>query len=147
MNIKIKKKMIFGLILLLLLLFFLSGCISNIENNSIPETQIVNDITVDEAYVLIQNNNENQNFIILDIRTKEEYEDEHIQDSIMIDFYSDSFEKELDELDKNKTYLIYCRTGRRTGLTLDIMEELGFLEVYNMAGGITQWKTKGYPIV
>ena len=65
----------------------------------------------------------------------------------MIDFYSDNFENELDKLDKNNTYLIYCRTGRRTGLTLSIMEELGFLRVYNMIGGITQWKEKGYPTI
>ena len=79
--------------------------------------------------------------------TQEEYESEHIQNSIMIDFYSDSFKNELEKLDKNKTYLIYCRTGRRTGLTIDTMEELGFLQVYNMVGGITQWKINGYPIV
>jgi rhodanese-related sulfurtransferase len=145
MHIKIKKNILIGLFLISLL--FLTGCISNNDNNSNPETQIIVDINVDEAYVLIQNNTENQNFIILDIRTKEEYENEHIQNSIMIDFYSEEFENELDELDKNKTYLIYCRTGRRTGLTLDIMEDLGFIEVYNMAGGITQWKNNGYPIV
>jgi rhodanese-related sulfurtransferase len=65
----------------------------------------------------------------------------------MIDYYSDTFKNELDKLDKNKTYLIYCRTGRRTGLTLDIMEEPGFIEVYNMLGGITQWQAKGYPVI
>jgi rhodanese-related sulfurtransferase len=125
----------------------LSGCTSNIENGSNPEKQILKDINIEEAYNLIQNNSENQNFIILDIRTQEEYESEHIKNSVMIDFYSDNFENELNKLDKNKTYLIYCRTGRRTGITLDIMEELGFLQVYNMAGGITQWKTMGYPVV
>lgn len=145
MHIKIKKNILIGLFLISLL--FLTGCISNNDNNSNPETQIIEDINVDEAYILIQNNTENQNFIILDIRTTEEYENEHIQNSIMIDFYSETFENELDELDKNKTYLIYCRTGRRTGLTLDIMKELGFIEVYNMAGGITQWKTNEYPVV
>lgn len=145
MHINIKKNILIGLFLISLL--FLTGCISNNDNNSNPKTQIIADINVDEAYVLIQNNTKNQNFIILDIRTKEEYENVHIKNSIMIDFYSETFENELDELDKNKTYLIYCRTGRRTGLTLDIMEDLGFIEVYNMAGGITQWKNNGYPVV
>jgi len=143
-HLKYKKNLILGIFFILLLL---SGCISNTENDSNPKTQILKDITVEEAYTLIQNNSENQNFIILDIRTKEEYKSEHIQNSMMIDFYSDTFKDELDKLDKNKTYLIYCRTGRRTGLTLDIMEELGFFKVYNMAGGITQWKINGYPVV
>ena len=143
-ELQIKKNLI---LIIFFTLIFLNGCISNTGNDTNPQTQIIKDINVDEAYILIQNNSENQNFIILDIRTKEEYQNEHIQNSIMIDFYSDTFESELDKLDKNKSYLIYCRTGRRTGLTLDIMKELGFLEVYNMAGGITQWKTKGYPVV
>jgi rhodanese-related sulfurtransferase len=143
--IQIKKNLIIGLFFLILIP--LSGCTSNIENGSNPEKQILKDINIEEAYNLIQNNSENQNFIILDIRTQEEYESEHIKNSVMIDFYSDNFENELNKLDKNKTYLIYCRTGRRTGITLDIMEELGFLQVYNMAGGITQWKTMGYPVV
>jgi rhodanese-related sulfurtransferase len=143
-HIRIKKKLIIGLFFILI---FFSGCISNIENDSNPKTQNLKDITVNEAYSLIQNNSENQNFIILDIRTKDEYQSGHIQNSMMIDFYLDTFENELNKLDKNKTYLIYCRTGRRTGLTLDIMEELDFLEVYNMAGGITQWKTNGYPVI
>ena len=64
----------------------------------------------------------------------------------MIDFYSNTFEMELDKLDKNNSYLIYCRTGRRTGLTIDIMKDLGFFEVYNMLGGITQWIDQGYPV-
>ena len=51
------------------------------------------------------------------------------------------------ELDKEGSYLIYCRTGRRTAESLKIMRELGFAEVYNMSGGITDWNTKGYPVV
>ena len=144
-HIKIKKKMIIGLFFLIL--FFLSGCISNKDDNSISEDQILKDITVEEAYILIQNNTDDQNFIILDIRTQEEYESGHIQNSIMIDFYQDTFENELDKLDKNNIYLIYCRTGRRTGIAIDIMGEIGFFEVYNMEGGITQWKANGYPII
>jgi rhodanese-related sulfurtransferase len=143
--IKTIKNLIIGLFFLILIFF--SGCILKYENDSNLKAQILEDISIEEAYNLIENNTENQNFIILDIRTQEEYESGHIQNSIMIDYYSDIFKNELDKLDKNKTYLIYCRTGRRTGLTLDIMEELGFIEVYNMLGGITQWQAKGYPVV
>ena len=142
--VQIKKKLIVGISLTILLS---CGCISKTENDSFTKTQILKDITADEAYTLIKNNSEKNNFIILDIRTIEEYQSERIQNSIMIDFYSDNFENELDKLDKNNTYLIYCRTGRRTGLTLSIMEELGFLRVYNIIGGITQWKEKGYPTI
>jgi rhodanese-related sulfurtransferase len=141
----IKKKILVALFFLIIVFF--SGCISDKENNSDIKYPVLEDITVDESYSLIQNNSDNQDFIILDIRTQEEFDSGHIQNSIMIDFYSDTFEIELDELDKNKSYLIYCRTGRRTGLTMAIMQDLGFIEVYNMLGGITQWIDKGYPIV
>lgn len=137
--------LIFSIILVVIIL--LSGCTDKIENNTNSEIQILDNITVSEAYDLIQNNTKNENFIILDIWTPDEYESGHIENSIMIDYYSDTFQDEIDELDKNKTYLIYCRTGRRTGLALDIMEELGFFEVYNMLGGITQWQVEGFPVV
>jgi len=53
----------------------------------------------------------------------------------------------LNNLDKNKTYLIYCRSGARSGSALDIMAELNFREVYNILGGINQWKAEGFPTV
>ncbi len=84
-DLQIKKNLI---LVIFFTLIFLNGCISNTGNDINPQTQIIKDITVDEAYILIQNNSENQNFIILDIRTKEEYQNEHIQNSIMIDFYT-----------------------------------------------------------
>ncbi len=81
-----------------------------------------------------------ENMIIIDIRTPDEYEVYHIQNSINIDFHEDDFESNLNALDKNKTYLIYCRTGRRTGTdennALALMQNLGFKKVYNMLGGI-----------
>ena len=65
----------------------------------------------------------------------------------MLDYYSENFREALDELDKSKTYLIYCRSGRRTGETLQMMKELYFTEVYNMLGGINSWKSKGLPTI
>ena len=82
----------------------------------------------------------NPEVIIIDIRTKDEYDVYHLQNAINIDFYADTFADELNLLDKDKTYLIYCRTGRRTGTdknnALALMKKLGFTDVYNMLGGI-----------
>ncbi len=80
----------------------------NPESDPNTKAQILEDISIEEAYNLIQNNTENHNFIILDIRTQEEYESGHIQNSIMIDYHTDNFKNEIDKLNKNKTYLIYC---------------------------------------
>ena len=75
------------------------------------------------------------------------FDTEHIEGAVNLDFYSESFRDDLDTLDTEKTYLIYCRTDRRTGESLSIMRELGFVEVYNMDGGINSWKAEGFPTV
>ena len=97
------------------------------------------------AYALIQENESNPDFVILDVRTPEEYAAEHIAESVLLDFYADDFEDELDELDKSKTYLVYCRSGNRSSKSMPIMEDLGFIKIYDMGGGINQWKAEGYP--
>ena len=110
-------------------------------------TQIIEDITPQEAFDLIQENQNNPGFVILDVRTAEEFASGYIENAINIDYYSDTFRDELDNLDKNKAYLVYCRSGGRSGSTLDIMAELGFKEVYNILGGMINWQAEGLPTV
>ena len=110
-------------------------------------TAVIEDITPQEAFTLIQNNQNNPDFVIIDVRTPEEFAGEHIENATNIDFYSEAFRDMLNNLDKNKTYLIYCRSGGRSGSALDIMAELNFREVYNVLGGINQWKAEGFPTV
>jgi rhodanese-related sulfurtransferase len=103
-------------------------------------------IKTDEAYELIQKRNGNSDFVILDVRTPGEFETGHIENAVNIDFYADNFQAELDRLDKRVTYLIYCRTGARSGSTLGMMKDMGFRSVYDLQGGITKWRRK-YPVV
>lgn len=81
--------------------------------------------------------------VILDIRTADEYEIYHIRGAVNIDFYREDFFEELDTLDRDKIYLLYCRTGRRTGTAednaLELMKRMEFPEVYNMLGGIHEF--------
>lgn len=107
--------------------------------------QIIKNITPEEAYILIQENKDNPNFVILDVRTPEEFLGEYIENAVNLDYYSDTFRNDLDKLDKNRTYLIYCKSGRRSENALNIMKEQDFREVYNMLGGIIEWKSKGLP--
>ena len=82
-----------------------------------------------------------KDFLIIDVRTPEEYEDLRIPNSINIDFYNPkNFILELEKLDKNKSYYVYCRTGSRSATTCDLMKEMGFAKTYNLLGGIAQWK-------
>ena len=110
-------------------------------------TQITEDITPQEAFTLIQENQDNPDFVIIDVRTPNEFAEGHIENAIIIDYYSETFRDDVNKLDKDKTYLIYCRSGGRSGKTLDIMEELNFREVHNVSGGIIQWKAEGLPTV
>ncbi len=119
----------------------LGGCAERIT-----AIQVIKDISVKEVYDSIGKNKDNQSFIIIDVRTPEEFANEHIENALNLDYYSDKFRDELNKLDKEKTYLIYCRSGNRSGKALSTMKELAFREVYNMLGGIIQWKAEGYPL-
>ena len=125
------------------------GCIGNetVTPEQETPTQIIEDITPQEAFTLIQNNQNNPEFVIIDVRTPEEFAEEHIENTINLDYYSETFRDELNNLDKNKTYLIYCRSGRRSGNALNIMAEPNFREAYNILGGIIEWNAEGLPTV
>lgn len=134
----------FSIIFILLFITTLAyGCTSQTE----APDQVLEDIGVQEAFELIKRNQGNPDFIIVDIRTPEEFNEGHIENAVNIDFYSDTFKEDLDKLDKNKAYFIYCRSGNRSGRAMPIMKELGFKEVYNLSVGITEWIAEGFPVV
>ena len=108
--------------------------------------QVIEDITAQEGFALIQENEGNPDFVIIDVRTPEEFVDGHLEDAINLNINSENFLDELKKLDKDKTYLIYCRSGSRSAQAVAVMEELGYKEVYDM-GGIMDWTAEGFPIV
>ncbi len=140
--VKMRLKNLMMLVLSALLVFSFAVIVGCGGNATETPTQIIEDITPQEAFTLIQNN---PDFVILDVRTPEEFAEEYIENAINLDYYSEAFRDELDKLDKNKTYIIYCRSGSRSGNALTIMDELNFGEVYNVLGGINSWKAEGLP--
>jgi rhodanese-related sulfurtransferase len=118
------------------------GCAESVEIK-----QIFKDVTAQEAFDLIQQNEGNPDFQIIDVRTPEEFNDGHIENAILIDFYSEDFRDEIAQLDREKTYFVYCRSGNRSGQTIDILSGLGFQEVYHLSAGIREWIEQGFPIV
>lgn len=103
-------------------------------------------VTPKEAHSIVSENAGSGNFVILDVRTPEEFRSGHIKGALNLDFYSKDFRDKLNKLDKKKTYLTHCRSGRRSARTLEIMRELGFKRAYNMLGGIMGWQKEGYPV-
>jgi len=85
--------------------------------------------------------------IILDVRTPKEVARGIIPGSKVIDFYGDNFKAELEKLDKDKTYYVYCRSGGRSGKTCNVLQKAGFPNIYNLKGGITAWKEVGLETV
>ena len=86
---------------------------------------------------LIEENRDNDSFVILDVRTPEEFAADHIAGAINIDYFSDTFWLHIAALDKNKTYLVYCKSGGRSGRVTEGMIDLDFESVYDIQGGIT----------
>jgi rhodanese-related sulfurtransferase len=127
----------------LIIALILSGC----ANKNSADIRIFKDISVQEAAELIKNNQTNSQFIILDVRTPQEFDAGHIEGALNLDFYSPSFQTELDKLDKGKTYFVYCRTGNRSGQAVKMMESLGFRAAYNLSDGIAEWIASGQPVV
>lgn len=101
-------------------------------------------ISTDEA-VDIQANPPG-NLFVLDVRTPDEFAEGHLENASMIDFYDADFADQLAELDPNQPYLLYCRSGNRSGQTLAIMKELGFTDVSEIDGGTNAWSAAGLPL-
>lgn len=120
-----------------IIITFISGCSSsrNIDTSEM-QTSVLHSINVVSAKEMIQNNNP----IILDVRTPEEFREGHLENSINIDVNADDFTKEIAHLDKNANYLVYCRSGRRSLLAIQVMKDQGFTNVTNMEGGYNAWK-------
>lgn len=80
------------------------------------------------------------NAFILDVRTQEEVEGGIIPGAKNIDFYKgQEFVDEINKLDKDKNYYIYCRSGNRSGQAGTLMNQMGFENTYNLKGGFSEW--------
>lgn len=81
---------------------------------------------------------------LIDVRTPREHQAGAIQGTALnIDVTNPSFKGEIGKLDKDKTYLVYCRSGARSGRAVKIMESMGFKHLYNLKGGYMGWKKAG----
>ena len=108
----------------------------------LPRRDGYGDVTVQEARSLIE---DKPDLVILDVRTVSEYEDGHIEGAVNIPVQELS--ARLDELSNEDELLVYCRIGNRSAQAVDILQDVGFTEIYHMDAGITGWIEAGYPVV
>lgn len=104
--------------LVLTALVALTGCTTDAQTApASPTQQAPQQAPADVTYV--------------DVRTPEEYNQGHIEGALNIDFRQDNFAEEINKLDKGRKYLVYCRSGNRSGQAVEIMRGLGFTDVTN----------------
>ena len=102
-----------------------------------PET-CARDINLAEALTTIQN--QEAGLRIVDVRTRGEYEGGHLPGAINMNIADPNFPIMLQELDKSAPVLVYCRTGRRSGMAVNILEGMGFTQVLHMKDGWVAWE-------
>lgn len=76
--------------------------------------------------------------VLLDVRTPQEYENYHLEGATLVDYLSEAFLDQLDEMDKNTTYFVYCQSARRSIRTCTLLRNSGFEKVYNLEGGLNE---------
>ena len=79
------------------------------------------------------------NTVILDVRSAGEFSGGKIRGARNLDIMSAGFVNQVKNLPKDKTYLVYCRSGNRSGQACEIMADMGFEKLKNLSGGIMRW--------
>ncbi len=85
--------------------------------------------------------------IIIDIRTSDEFTEGHLKGARQIDFLEEGFIEKVSKLDRNRPYLIHCRSGGRSSRSLALWKKMKFKKVYHLDGGILAWEKAGLPLI
>lgn len=114
-----------------IMFFTVTSCL-----NDKPKSAEVKLVSAQEMQSILQE----EDVQLVDVRTKEEYEQEHIANSQNIDFRSPTFDKDVEQLDKSKPVVLYCKSGRRSAECAKKLKDAGFEKIYELEGGISKWK-------
>ena len=120
------------LILILLAAMLLTACGQDTEND---QEAVYLNITAEEAKQIMDSE---EGYIILDVRTQEEYDEGHIPGAVLIPNTEIEAQAEEELPNKDQLILVYCRSGRRSKLAAEILVELGYTNIREF-GGIIDW--------
>lgn len=87
------------------------------------------------------------NIQLIDVRTPEEFNEGHIANAVNINFLADDFEANVANLDKEKPVMVYCKSGGRSAKASARLKELGFKNITDLEGGISNWNSADKPTV
>ncbi len=130
-DVRTMKKSIIIISFAICLIFSMTGCGNSVENQDTGYTQI----TAEEAKQIMDTED---NYVILDVRTQEEYDEEHIPGAILIPDYEIKERAEAELEDKEQIILVYCRSGNRSKTASAALAEIGYTNIKEF-GGIIDW--------
>ncbi|MFC2110186.1 rhodanese-like domain-containing protein [Bacteroidota bacterium] len=107
------------------------------------QDKLVKNVGVKEFQELIINN---ENGVLIDVRTPNEISQGYIKGAVFIDFYDKNFESNVLKIAKDKEIFLYCRSGGRSGNAAKILVKNGYEKVYNLSGGFNAWSANKLPI-
>ena len=84
--------------------------------------------------------------MLVDVRTPEEYAEGHLRNSTLMDYYRADIHDRLRSLPKDRSVVLYCRSGRRSADAKHYLDSLGYTRVFNMLGGIVAWQEHNHPV-
>lgn len=105
-------------------------------------------LTAGQAQALIDAHKDDARFVILDVRTSDEFAAGHIANAANVCVCATpSFAAAIEGLDTSAKYLVYCRSGRRSTTAVTTMQDMGFSDLSELAGGLLDWQASGQPLV
>lgn len=121
-----------------IILFLLAGL------SSCQKSENVKSVSPGEFQELLSNSSD---AIVLDVRTPEEFSAGRLENAININYYDTDFNSQLDNLDKNKTVFVYCKSGGRSSGAAEVLAQKGFTEIIELKGGLLSWQANDMPLV
>ena len=109
----------------------------------IPALAQIKSVSIKKAQKIIAKHKNDPSFVIIDFRNEEMYNAGHLKNAILIDIFLPEAEKQMQEMSRNKAYLIYCSKGHRSARGLVEMKKMGFLKIFHLKVGIDCWYKKG----
>lgn len=114
----------------------LTFCVCFLFNCKETRSQNLNLISVEEMQELVHL----EDMQLVDVRTPAEYNEGHVPNAQNIDFWGENFDAKIDELDKTKPIIVYCKSGGRSAKCALKLAAKGFEKIYDLKGGFSQWK-------
>ena len=123
------------MVVVLSLILLLTACTNKSESPAVENGAI--NVSIDETKELLESEDK---LFILDVRTKEEFDEAHIEGAVQIPV--DDLEARLVEIEeyKDTPMLVYCRSGNRSSVAVEILLENNFTKIYHMSDGFMNWK-------